>query len=484
MSRITLEPQKNYLGLNGVLELFNKLNSIKYAAYRTSSKLRVIQKILFMDQVSLNLIMGVFEKHQYTKSENFSCIQQDDAKLIISDIYYAVQKIKNEEINVNSFCNLLTSLVLHIYDGEGKNSVSVLSLKIFLTVLCGSRPKMKYLYCFQQLADENNCLSKKKLEVLLKSIIKVLEYIGEQCSFGSDLIEGTIESCFQNCHKVNDITEYDFISWLIKDPQLLVWLSTLYRIQISESASHQIQCKICKVFPIIGLRYCCLKCFSYNLCQSCFFKGKFNKNHKSDHPIQEFCYPMTTKQFTKTLLLTLKNTFCKNNLKLQYLPAVKLKSVENQQKPNDSSESFNKGSTIDSKVLADDSQLSSSKLKLGILSPIKDSSHSSLLNSDKKSREKSEKNLSWDNYDIVNYFNYSIYRQESRDVSSDDCFEQNLMNLNKKETNEKIYLDSWINGETSWNSDDGHSRNGFTWLRQDNDKSENGAPLLKFSNTR
>ena len=47
MSRITLEPQKNYLGLNGVLELFNKLNSIKYAAYRTSSKLRVIQKILF-----------------------------------------------------------------------------------------------------------------------------------------------------------------------------------------------------------------------------------------------------------------------------------------------------------------------------------------------------------------------------------------------------------------------------------------------------
>ena len=58
------------------------------------------------------------------------------------------------------------------------------------------------------------------------------------------------------------------------------------------------------------------------------------------------------------------------------------------------------------------------------------------------------------------------------------------MNLNKKETNEKIYLDSWINGETSWNSDDGHSRNGFTWLRQDNDKSENGAPLLKFSNTK
>ena len=167
---------------------------------------------------------------------------------------------------------------------------------------------MKYLYCFQQLADENNCLSKKKLELLLKNIIKVLEYIGEQCSFGSDLIEGTIESCFQNCHKVYDITEDDFISWLIKDPQLLVWLSTLYRIQISESgmctrlmnkiflliknknkiiilASHQIQCKICKVFPIIGLRYCCLKCFSYNLCQSCFFKGKFNKNHKSDHPV-------------------------------------------------------------------------------------------------------------------------------------------------------------------------------------------------------
>ena len=46
--------------------------------------------------------------------------------------------------------------------------------------------------------------------------------------------------------------------------------------------------------------------------------------------------------------------------------------------------------------------------ELGILSPIKDSSHSSLLNSDKKSREKSEKNLSWDNYDIGENF-FSIH---------------------------------------------------------------------------
>ena len=47
--------------------------------------------------------------------------------------------------------------------------------------------------------------------------------------------------------------------------------------------------------------------------------------------------------------------------------------------------------------------------ELGILSPIKDSSHSSLLNSDKKSREKSEKNLSWDNYDIGENFFFNTF---------------------------------------------------------------------------
>ena len=33
------------------------------------------------------------------------------------------------------------------------------------------------------------------------------------------------------------------------------------------TAKHQAKCNICKECPIVGLRYRCLKCFNFDLCQ-------------------------------------------------------------------------------------------------------------------------------------------------------------------------------------------------------------------------
>ena len=73
-----------------------------------------------------------------------------------------------------------------------------------------------------------------KLEILLKKTISITEYLNEGLSFGAELIPGTIKSCFKNNSGSIGITEDEFISWLLKDPQLLVWVSTLYRMQIAE----------------------------------------------------------------------------------------------------------------------------------------------------------------------------------------------------------------------------------------------------------
>lgn len=54
--------------------------------------------------------------------------------------------------------------------------------------------------------------------------------------------------------------EEHVVSWLRSEPRLLLWLSTLYRLSVSEAVQHRVRCHGCKAFPITGLRsvYVCL----------------------------------------------------------------------------------------------------------------------------------------------------------------------------------------------------------------------------------
>ena len=42
---------------------------------------------------------------------------------------------------------------------------------------------------------------------------------------------------------------------------------------------HGIKCDLCQKFPIVGIRYKCLKCKSYNLCEDCEKKEGMNHGH-------------------------------------------------------------------------------------------------------------------------------------------------------------------------------------------------------------
>merc|ERR1719195_1334534 len=55
------------------------------------------------------------------------------------------------------------------------------------------------------------------------------------------------------------------------------------------------------------MRYQCLKCLNYDLCQNCFFVGLSTKGHKPKHPVQEYCYPSTRKEAARAFLATLAN---------------------------------------------------------------------------------------------------------------------------------------------------------------------------------
>uniref|UniRef100_A0A8C3GQ95 Dystrotelin n=1 Tax=Cairina moschata TaxID=8855 RepID=A0A8C3GQ95_CAIMO len=103
------------------------------------------------------------------------------------------------------------------------------------------------------------------------------------------------------------IVEEKFLSWLRSEPALLLWLSTCYRLSASETVSHQVRCRVCKNFPIRGLRYRCLKCLNFDLCQVCFFTGCLRKPHKRSHPVVEHCVQMSAKASAKHFLCTVRN---------------------------------------------------------------------------------------------------------------------------------------------------------------------------------
>lgn len=75
--------------------------------------------------------------------------------------------------------------------------VQVLGAKIALVCLSSSRLQEKYQYFFSQLADHNNCLSRRKLCALLTNIVLITDYLSESLAFSSELIPATIDSCFQ-----------------------------------------------------------------------------------------------------------------------------------------------------------------------------------------------------------------------------------------------------------------------------------------------
>ncbi|KAF2358292.1 EF-hand domain type 2 [Trinorchestia longiramus] len=89
---------------------------------------------------------------------------------------------------------------------------------------------------------------------------------------------------FQNTE--DGISSAAFCTWMRRDPQTLVWWSTLYRLTC---ASHGVQCCGCNTVAPTGLLYVCRHCTDYVLCQLCFFTGRCCAPHSPDHAVQEHC---------------------------------------------------------------------------------------------------------------------------------------------------------------------------------------------------
>lgn len=279
-----------------LMKSLSDLNEIRFSAYRTAMKLRTVQKRLSFDQIQMAVAIERFDIHGL-RAQNDKLIDIPDMTTVLHSLYVTL-----DQIDMPLMLDLAINWILNVYDSQRTGQIRVLSFKVGLILLCRGHLEEKYRYLFRLIADNEKKADQRKLGLLLHDCIQVPRQLGEVAAFGGSNIEPSVRSCFERAG-VNQngelletsIEAQHFLGWLQHEPQSLVWLPVMHRLAAAEAAKHQAKCNICKEYPIVGFRYRCLKCFNFDMCQTCFFLGKNAKNHKLTHPMHEYCTTVSEK---------------------------------------------------------------------------------------------------------------------------------------------------------------------------------------------
>lgn len=324
VNHVTETTQWDHPEMTLLMNEMSLADDIKYAAYRTAVKLRAIEKKIQVDSINLPTIRAAFNDLGYPESFTENEIDVQQLEEILTEIYTR-EHDKGGDVNVASGVELTLNWLLNVYDQTRSGSVRILSAKVGLAFLSAASVQEKYKYVFDQISSSKGFIDKKRLRVFLKDALLILKYVKEYHSFGRAGVEPTIKSCFDRAFIPERISLQEFLDWMIDEPQTLVWLPTLHRLAMSETVKHEGKCNICKMFPIVGFRYRCLKCFNFDMCQNCFWSGRVAKNHKLHHQTQEYCLPATQKEDIKDFTKVIKSKVRKKKkkktpAKARYLP--------------------------------------------------------------------------------------------------------------------------------------------------------------------
>jgi hypothetical protein len=228
---------------------------------------------------------------------------------------WAINRVMKKQTNKPEMepeqCTEITlSWILKCYDSGRTGVVKVHSLKIGLVALCHATIQEKYAFIFDLMSGGQSQISFSNMKLLIQDLLQLPHSVGETKAFSVDAAADTGKSCwnFNGKQTLEYVTRDEFWWWVKKEPVSLVWLPTLYRIATSETVKHEARCSVCKTFPIIGIRYRCLKCSNVDLCQLCYWR-QFNtiKDHKITHPTREYCMATTTGDDVKDFAKQLKN---------------------------------------------------------------------------------------------------------------------------------------------------------------------------------
>ncbi|XP_060518294.1 dystrophin-like isoform X2 [Cylas formicarius] len=242
-----------------------------------------------MDEVPLQVVIGVFERHHLGNNESTLGLESSDLEAVLSDIYFAANKMNHMNIDVDFATEITLNFLYNVFDSNRVGNIQVSSAKLLLGILSNCSLLDLYKFFFNLCSDHNNCVTRSKLHSLLSKQCDISKYLHEDVYLGTHLLLSSIESCFESSPGLLGVTESTFITWLESNPNIFSWTHLLHRIKSSELAIHPVKCSSCRTQPVMGLLYRCVKCSRYVQCQKCFFTGRISHSHKLSHTVKEFC---------------------------------------------------------------------------------------------------------------------------------------------------------------------------------------------------
>ncbi|KAM9663660.1 LOW QUALITY PROTEIN: dystrotelin [Trichechus inunguis] len=265
-------------------------NSIENFIYRTAFKLRSVQTLCQMDLIDSFVIQHLLLPQDFWDPR--------ESSLSVQQLFQALQELF-QRVRVETpghvhprASELTLSLLTAMYDSTGTGFLKLGPAAAALIALSGDSPLSKYRALFQLYAENNRGhyesgahMTRRTLRNLLTDLQQIPAVVGESRALCS--VESAIRSCFQGV--LSQAIKEKFLSWLLYEPPILLWLPTCYRLSVSEMVTHPVRCSVCRNFPITGLRYLCLKCFNFDICQVCFLSGLHSESHQKPHPVIEHC---------------------------------------------------------------------------------------------------------------------------------------------------------------------------------------------------
>ncbi|XP_049513575.1 dystrobrevin beta isoform X4 [Dermacentor silvarum] len=273
---------------------------IRFASYRTACKLRFIQKRCQLHLVDLWNLIEAFRENAFNAMDAQAPLGVTRVRALLNSLYYQLNKRlpPSQQLDLPHCVSLLLNWLLASYDPEQQGCLRVLSLKVALAILCAGKLLDKLRYLFSLLADGSGRLPVSRFGQLLEEALVLPASVLESPSFHYS------ESLPNSIFHQSRVTLNEFLSVLTSDggPECLIWMPLLHRMANVENVLHPVQCDGCNRDSFLGFRYKCQRCYNYQLCQDCFWRGRTSGSHTNQHEMKEYAiYKSASKQLGHSL---------------------------------------------------------------------------------------------------------------------------------------------------------------------------------------